>query len=201
MIRRINGLCETILGRYPEIIELYAKIERLEKEIASANSLPKAREKIEERRRLIGLLIEDAKANGCFHLFESVHMKSLDKELGWITTWPIKFFVPSNEKDIRTETDVLKRWIENSGGLFIPHDPCGGFFKDKGNVSAFTVILFPESIGTVVKIDSTGGSSNSVKITIVRLKLDGTLLCYEADGNTPEIAMTFRNFIPRIEME
>lgn len=197
--RRTNGVCYAIMEKYPKLIALYEKIERIDAETANISSFSDAQVLLEERWRLIDMLIKDTKENNRLTVFESVKVKSLDKEMGWNITWPIKFFVPRNKKGIITGIESLKPWIENSGGLFIPHNSCGGFYRNDKDAGKITIILFPESIDTAVKIESSGGSNDYSKINIISLRMQGYLLCCESNENSTEIALTFEDVIPKIE--
>lgn len=196
----LNGLIEVVKKKYPDIIKTYQDIHELEKEIESIaiKGAIVARPKLEQRRSLIDELIKKAELEG-FTIFQSVYPKSSDKELGWVISWPIKFFIPTNARGIISEISDMKGNIEDAGGLFVPHN-AGGYYKDDESAGTINILMPPESIHANMKVESSTRDDN-YKITIVKLTSQESIVCFESTDKKSEIAITYRDLIPIIDLD
>lgn len=194
----LDGLIEVVKNKYPNIMDIYRGIQKLEKEIESIASKGAiiAGPKLETRRDLIDELIEKAKSED-FVTFQSVYPKSSDKELGWIVTWPIKLFIPTNTEGIISEIPEIKKRIEDAGGLFVPHD-AAGYYKNNDSAGTINILMPPESIHANMKVESSAGDDNH-KVTIIKLTSQESIVCFESNKGKSEIMITYRDITPTID--
>ena len=194
----LSGLIEVVRNKYPELLDIYNNIERLEQETgALANKgIIIVKPKLEARWNLIDRLIEKAESEG-FTILQSVYPKSSDSELGWIVSWPIKFFIPTNTKGMTSEISDMKINIEDIGGLFVPHN-AEGYYENNKNAGTINILIPPESISAKMVVE---GSTeiDSYKITIIKLLSQKSVVCFKSTDKRIEIAITYRDLIPTID--
>lgn len=132
-----------------------------------------------------------------FIIFQSVYPKSSDSESGWIVTWPLKFFIPTNTRGIISEVSDIKVNIEDIGGLFIPHN-AGGYYKNNESAGTINILIPPESVNANTKVESST-RDDTYKVTIIKLSSQKSIVCFESTEERSEITITYRDLIPTVD--